>query len=165
MIEIDPKTLIAQAVNFGILMYLLSRFLFKPIGNFLDNRSQTIKDSLAEIESDREEIVRLREEYQERMTKLDKENYQRMQEAIQKGQEAAAQVVAKSEEKAEQILVETRAIIDREKADALQEVLAEVGNLAVAIASKIVQENYDAKVQKKLISGFISKIQKQDKMT
>ena len=152
MIEIDAKTLIAQMVNFGILLYLLKRFLFKPVGNMLDKRSQTIKGSLEEIEKDREEIAKLRDEYQERMTQLDKDNYRRMQEAIQKGQEAAAEKIALAEKKAGQIVKEAKVNIEREREEALKEVRNVVGDLAIEIASKVMGESYDTKAQTKLIT-------------
>ncbi len=161
MIEIQMKTLIAQMVNFSILIFFLNKFLFSKLGAFLDKRSHSIKNSLDEIEKDRADIARLREEYQERVTQLDKENYQKMQEAIQKGQEAASQLLAKADGEAKQMLDTAREEVVREKEKALREVRSEIGSLAIEIAGKIIGESYNGKLQKKLVAEFVDKLGKE----
>jgi F-type H+-transporting ATPase subunit b len=43
---LDIKLLIAQMINFGILLYLLSRFVYKPIMKILDERAKEIQEGI-----------------------------------------------------------------------------------------------------------------------
>ena len=44
---IDGRLLIAQIVNFGILLFVLNKVLYKPLIKLLDERKKNIKDALA----------------------------------------------------------------------------------------------------------------------
>jgi len=47
---IDLKILLAQLVNFGILIFLLSKFLYKPVLKMLDQRKKKIAESIKKAE-------------------------------------------------------------------------------------------------------------------
>jgi len=61
---IDWFTVIAQAANFLILVWLLKRFLYQPILNALNAREQRIAAELADADAKRAEARMEREEYQ-----------------------------------------------------------------------------------------------------
>ena len=50
MISINPYEIILQMINFGILYYLLKRFLAKPLSSMLKNRANTIQHNLENAE-------------------------------------------------------------------------------------------------------------------
>lgn len=43
---IDPKLFIGQIINFLILLFILTKFAYKPIVKLLDDRRQKIADGL-----------------------------------------------------------------------------------------------------------------------
>ena len=55
MLLIDWFTVIAQVINFFILVWLLKHFLYKPIINAIDAREKRIADELANAKSKEEE--------------------------------------------------------------------------------------------------------------
>jgi len=61
---IDWFTVIAQVVNFLILVWLLKRFLYKPILNAIDAREQRIAKELADAEAKQTEAQKERDEFQ-----------------------------------------------------------------------------------------------------
>jgi len=54
-LQIDWLTVAAQIVNFLVLIWLLQRFLYKPITNAMRRREERIEDRLAEAKEAREE--------------------------------------------------------------------------------------------------------------
>ena len=70
---IDWFTVTAQAINFLILVWLLKRFLFKPILHAIDEREKGIADPLAEAEAKQAEREKEREEFQHKTEAFDQD--------------------------------------------------------------------------------------------
>lgn len=68
---IDWFTVIAQAVNFLILVWLLKRFLYRPILNAIDAREKRIKAELADADTKKAEAELAREEFRRRNDEFD----------------------------------------------------------------------------------------------
>lgn len=68
---IDWFTVVAQAVNFLILVWLLKRFLYKPILNAIDVREKRIAAELADADARKAEAGLEREEYQRKNEEFD----------------------------------------------------------------------------------------------
>lgn len=67
-------TIIAQIINFGVLVFLLNRFLFKPVMRTIEKRKQDIKDIIEETQKKLEESDRLKEEYFNKLKEVEDEN-------------------------------------------------------------------------------------------
>jgi len=80
-------TVISQAINFLILLWLMKRFLYKPILTAIDKRETKIAETIAKTKIEKEKIDVLKIEVQKK--KSDFENNQN--ELLKKGQEEAKQ--------------------------------------------------------------------------
>jgi F-type H+-transporting ATPase subunit b len=80
-------TVISQAINFLILLWLMKRFLYKPILTAIDKRETKIAETIAKTKVEKEKIDVLKIEVQKK--KSDFENNQN--ELLKKGQEDAKQ--------------------------------------------------------------------------
>lgn len=67
-------TIIAQIINFGVLIFLLNRFLFKPVMRTMEERRQDIKDRIEETQKKLEESDKLKEEYFSKLREVEEEN-------------------------------------------------------------------------------------------
>jgi F-type H+-transporting ATPase subunit b len=63
-------TFALQAVNFLILVWLLKRFLFKPVGNLVAERKAEIVRAQAEAEAARQSAERARKEIEARQSQI-----------------------------------------------------------------------------------------------
>jgi len=68
---IDWFTVIAQAVNFLILVWLMKRFLYQPILKALDAREQRIATELADADTKKAEALAEREEFKRKNDEFD----------------------------------------------------------------------------------------------
>lgn len=80
--KIDWFTVIAQLLNFVILVWLLKRFLYKPILNAIDAREKKINAQLADAENKKLEAKLERNEFIQKNENFDAEKQQLMQNAI-----------------------------------------------------------------------------------
>ena len=67
-------TIIAQFINFGVLIFLLNKFLYKPVLKTMEKRREDIKNKIEETEKKLEESEKLKEEYFNKLQEVEKEN-------------------------------------------------------------------------------------------
>ena len=72
---IDWFTVGAQALNFIILVWLLKRYLYKPILNAVDTREKRIAAELADADAKRAEAEKAREEFQHNQSHLGSQSH------------------------------------------------------------------------------------------
>ena len=70
---IDWFTVGAQALNFIILVWLLKRFLYKPILNTVDAREKRIAAELADADAKKAEAQKERDDYQHKNEEFDQQ--------------------------------------------------------------------------------------------
>ena len=71
---IDWFTVIAQVVNFLVLVWLLKRFLYKPILRAVDEREKGIAAQLAQAEAQKAEVQKDRNDLQHKNEVFDQEH-------------------------------------------------------------------------------------------
>jgi F-type H+-transporting ATPase subunit b len=135
---LDWFTIGAQALNFLILVWLLKRFLYKPILNAIDAREKLIAKELADADAKKSEAQRERDEFQNKNEEFDQ-------------QRAALWTKATDEAKAERLRLLEAA---RQAADALstkrqESLLNDAHNLNQAI-SRLTQNEVFAITRKAL---------------
>jgi F-type H+-transporting ATPase subunit b len=126
---IDWFTIIAQVVNFLILVWLLKRFLYRPILNAIDAREKKIAKELADADAKKAEAQKERDEFQHKNEELDQ-------------QRAALLNKATEEAKAERqrLLDEARQAADALSAKRLEALKNDAHNLNQAISRRAQQE-------------------------
>lgn len=136
---INPVLLGAQIVNFLILLYLLRRFLYRPVLKLLESRKKTIEETLRNAEEARLHLEKAKEEERKILQRAQKlalkivEDAKKQKEAIQK--EANATATAQ----AEKILLEANEKIENIARDVEARLTAHVSTVAVTLLKKSLQ--------------------------
>jgi len=71
---IDWFTVIAQAFNFVILVWLMKRFLYKPILHAIDAREKRIAAELADADATKAEAQKKRDAFQQKNEEFDQQH-------------------------------------------------------------------------------------------
>lgn len=71
--QIDTTTFILQLVNFAVLVWLLHRFLYRPVLAAIDRRRAAIDQSMTEAKRAREEAERLHQQFEGRLADWERE--------------------------------------------------------------------------------------------
>ncbi len=59
--------LISQLINFGLLAFLLVRFLYRPVLDALHNRQMRIQESIENAEQVKQQVARAQQDYEARL--------------------------------------------------------------------------------------------------
>ena len=135
---IDLALLIWQGLAFGLLVYLLYRFAYKPVIGMLDQRAERIRESIAQAEQIKQELASAQQRGEESMqrARLD------AQEMLKNAQAASQRTIAAAQEEAqrqrEKMLEEARSQISSETERAKAELRREVGRLAILAATRVI---------------------------
>nr|WP_212775231.1 F0F1 ATP synthase subunit B [Polycladomyces abyssicola] len=147
-----------QLVAFLVLMGLLIRFALRPIMGVMEKRQAYIDEQIDTAEKNRAEAERLVAEQREALEKARKEARELLERAkVQKEREAEA-IIKEAQERAERMIQEATNEIAREKEKALAELRDQVGQLAVLLASKVMEKEIDAKQQSKLVDRYLQQV-------
>jgi F-type H+-transporting ATPase subunit b len=155
---IDWFTISAQALNFLILVWLLKRFLYRPILDALDAREKRVASQLAEAEAKEEEARQERDAFQEKNQAFAKERAGLLREATEEAQaerqrlleEARQAAMSLREQQEEAVREEERALYESISRRTRQEVFA--------IARKALADLAGTTLEERLVEVFIRRL-------
>lgn len=155
MIDINA-TLIAQIINFVILLAILAKFAWKPIMQALEDRQNKIAGDLANAEKEREAAENLRQEYQQQLAEARAQAQSIIDKATKLAEQTKDQIIEEARAENARLLkaAEEQIAIERERA--LAQMRSEVVALSMAAATKIIEQNLDTNTNAKLVADFIN---------
>ncbi len=162
MIDIN-MTLVAQVLNFLILVVILRLVAYKPVLKMLKAREEKIAKSIDAAEADEQKAKQLLEDYKKQLADARIQAQEIVDKANKRAQEEHDATIAETKREIEQLRKAAKEDIAREREIAVQQLRGEMVSLSMQAASKIVAVNMDDKANEKLVSDFINKLDK-DKM-
>ena len=158
LVGIVPWTFIAQICNLFIQVYLIKRFLFKPINEMLEKRKAMADAQIQEAIKAKDEANAIKTEYEQNM--LEARN--KANEILVTAQKTAAiqsEVMLKeASTQAAALKATAESDIAQEKRKAVNEIKDEIGGMAMEIAGKVIEREICEEDHKKLIDEFISNV-------
>ncbi|WP_088188722.1 F0F1 ATP synthase subunit B [Desulfosporosinus sp. FKA] len=151
-------TLVATIISFLLLVWLLKAKAWGPLMKVMEERRTHIESMLSQAESERLQAEQIKREYQEEMRKARQEAQEVIAKATKVSEQRAAEILAESHEEAEKIKKSALVDIERERDRAISEVKAQVADLSVLVAEKIIRQKLDLKGQGDLIEQFIQEV-------
>lgn len=151
-------TLVVQALSFLVLVYILRRYAWNPLMNMMEERRNLIESKIAQAEKERQQAEQIKREYQEEMRKARQEAQEVITKATKLSEERAAEILSGAHVEAEKIKKSALVDIERERDRAIAQVQAQVADLSVAVAEKIIRKNLDVKGQEDMIDQFIQEV-------
>ena len=150
-LTVDPYWVLVAIVQFGLLFYLLQRFLWGPVTKALDARAQRIREGLDNAEAAKRERTQMQAEVERLLNEARREASAIAERTTQAAEAAAAQI--RTQAKADGDRLRERAKTDAEQLhqQALSQLRAEVASMAVLAASRILGREVDAKTHQALI--------------
>ena len=153
---VDVWKLGFQVINFLILLFLLNRFLFKPVLARLDERSTKISKGLEDAETAARDRELARAEREAAVAEARKEAQEMIARATKIAEDSRQEIVAAARTEAEKVATRAREEIVAEKDRAMAELRSTVADLALAAAGKLVRREMDGATQRRLVEEFLS---------
>ena len=148
--------LIAQFVNFGILLLILWRFVLPPVQRMLDERSRRIQESLEAAERMKTQATET-----ERMLEQQREEGRRQaQQIIGQAQEIARRIEEEARTQAradaDALVARARTEIQLERDSAIADLRREFADITVSAAEKVINQSLDRQAHRRLIDDVLA---------
>ena len=158
LVTIVPWTFIAQICNLFIQVYLIKRFLFKPINQMLEKRRAMADAEIQEAVKAKEEALAMKNEYEHSIS----EAREKAGEIVASAQKTASlqseEILRDAARQANAMKAKAESDIAQEKRKAVNEIKNEIGDLAVEIAGKVIEREINEEDHTKLIDEFIANV-------
>lgn len=155
---IEPAAIVVEMVGFVLLLLLLKRFLWKPVTDYLEQRQQDIAQTYDKVEQTRQEMERLRSDYEQRLANIEAEARAQIQQAVKEAQQMREQILAEARQQAEKMIHDAEETIRYEREKALAEMRTQVVELTLLATSRILQESVDDARHRKMVQEFIDQV-------
>lgn len=158
LVGIVPWTFIAQICNLFIQVYLIKRFLFKPINEMLEKRRAMADAEIQDAVKAKNEANAIKTEYEQNMLEA-RNKANEILVTAQKTATLQSEVMLKeASTQAAALKAKAENDIAQEKRKAVNEIKDEIGGMAMEIAGKVIEREICEEDHKKLIDEFISNV-------
>lgn len=159
---IEPKLLLAQIINFSIIVFVLSKLLYKPILNMLEKRKKEIQAGLDLTEKLRQEEEKLKIKRDRTNDEARKEGQRLLEEAHQQAQQEGKEIIAAAHAQAEALLVKAKDEVKQIHDSLSGQIRQEAVEVAIAMTKKIFGGALGNAEQHRIIEQQLKKLAKTD---
>jgi F-type H+-transporting ATPase subunit b len=157
---IQPPVILLQIIGFGVLYFLLRRFLFGPVGDMLRSREMEVAAGLKAAEDARQEAERLQVDKDQIIAQARDEGRGLVQKSVKEAQAARERILAEAQQEKEVLLERGRSILEVERNQAVAQLRGEVSDLALRAAERAIRQATDDAAHRQAIDAFITSLEK-----
>lgn len=157
---IDGRILLAQFVNFSVLVFVLWRFAYKPVLGILEDRKLKVEKGLDDAEAASKSLQNTKEETKKLLISARQEASLIIEAAHKKADERQQEVVAKAEKEINIITEKEREKIRVEKEIIMSQLKNEVSGLVLAGLQQFLSENMTDQRDQEVITKIVNNLEK-----
>jgi F-type H+-transporting ATPase subunit b len=159
---INVVGLVAQIINFSLLMLLLYAVLYKPVIRVLDQRSERIRESMRQADEVKTLLERTKQDHAEAMARARSEAQAVIAQALAEGERVRRASIDDAKREADILLERAHAQIVRDTEEASRSLRAEVADLALTAAGRVVGRSFDEAAHFRLIDDVLRDLEQLD---
>ena len=143
---------------FGVTFLVLKKFAFPKIGEALDKRAATIRESLEAAEKQKEESDQMLADYRQRLTEAREQADEIVSKARKAAENTRSEASAEGQAKREELVDAARKDIEAEKSRALDDIRKEVANLTILATEQVTRKSLDDAAHKELVEDALREV-------
>lgn len=155
---LNGKLFLAQLINFGLLVLILWRLLYKPLVSFMETRTKRIADGLDNAKRYDEKLKELETEKQNVLAKADREAQKILAVADEEAKRISVAAKASAELTAVEAMARANREIEQQKKEMISDVRRQAADLVVLAAEKVIRERMDENKDRELIERALKEI-------
>jgi F-type H+-transporting ATPase subunit b len=159
MLDINIYLIVGQVVTFLVGLAILWRIAYKPIAGIFKQRADKISGDLDAAEKARQDVERLKSDYEAQMARLADETQKMMNKAVKDAQSIRDEIVNGANDQSQAIVARAAEQIEFEKEKAVRELRRQVLELSLLVAEKAVGETINKDLQRRLVDQFFSQVE------
>jgi len=156
LFQVNLFWVIVSALNFILFFIIIWSFAFKPVSAMLADRKSRIEQGLKDADQARKDRENAEAERVATIGEARREANDILARAQKVAQQTRDADIAATRDELERLRTKAAGEIEAEKTRAIQEVRAEVADLALLAASKVVGETMTDERQRRLVEEFIT---------
>lgn len=157
-IGVNFWTALFVLLNTLAVFFVARKFLFKPVHKLITDRQNEIDGMYADAGRAKADAQEMAAEYQRRLADAQATSERLVKEAVVRGQNREEEIVRQANAEASAILSKAAADARQEKKKAVNDAKDEITEMAMAIASKVVERELSAADQSALVERFIDEL-------
>ena len=155
---IDWFTVIAQVVNFLILVWLLKRFLYKPILNAIDVREKKVADELANADAKEAEAQKEKDEFRHKNEELDQQRAALLNKAKDEATAERQRLLEEARKDASDLRAKQQEAMRNDKQNLNKEISRRTQQEVFAIARKVLKDMAGTSLEEHTVDTFVQKL-------
>lgn len=156
---IPTKPLIYAAINFVLLILILSYFLRKPVKEFFATRAALIEKDIEDSQQLAREAKDKFEEYEQRLKNIVSETETLMESLKKDGELEKQRLIESAEQQAQSLKSTSESMMAQELKRAKEELKRESVELAAQMAEELLKKNINAGDQQRLVQDYLKKME------
>ena len=156
--DIHGTLVVSTLVLFLIFAFVLGKFAWGPLLEAIEGREKSVRDHVEGAHKANTEAQALLAQHKELMREAGQKREEMFARAQKEAEAIKNDLVAKARSESDQIVTRAKEQIEREKSQAILELRAQVADIAIEAAGKIVKSSLTPDAQKQLVNDYISSL-------
>jgi F-type H+-transporting ATPase subunit b len=155
----DYGLLFWMVLTFGIVLFILKKFAWKPILGSLKERETSIEEALELAQKTRDEMAKLQADNEKILAEARQQREELLKEARDIRQKMIDEAKDKARDEGDKMIATARQAIENEKSTAIEEMKKAIVSMSVQIAEKILKKQLDdPKQQQEYLDTYLKDV-------
>ena len=155
---IDWFTVVAQIINFLILVWLLKKFLYKPILNAIDDRERRIATQLADAEAKKAEAHKESDDFRHKNAAFDQERAALLKKATDDARTERQRLLDEARKDADALRAKRQEALRNEQRNLSQEIIRWTQKEVFAITRKTLTDLASTSLEERMVAVFVQRL-------
>ncbi|MBF0594653.1 MAG: F0F1 ATP synthase subunit B [Candidatus Omnitrophica bacterium] len=157
---INVQMVITQIVCFFLVLFLLKKFLWKPVFTVLEERRERVKAELAAVETAKADVQKLKNDYAQSLAKIDETAQLKFREIERQAEARSRELKDKARQDADHIIEDSRKEITFEITKAREALRRDVVGMVVTVTEKMILEKLTYEQDRQIIEKMLTEMDK-----
>ncbi len=163
-LNVEIPVLIAQLTSFVVLIFVLMKFLYRPIENILQQRADSIAGNLSAAEEERKKANEFRQQYEAQLASVAEEARIKLEQAVKDAELTRERMIAEVKNEIIEIQNKAQEQLKQERDKLRYEIRTEMAEIAVNAAKRALRGNMTQQLSSAIIDSVINEIGTTDKV-
>jgi len=163
--QIDWITVSAQIVNFLVLVWLLKRFLYRPVLDAMDRRERRVAERLEQAHARERQAAEAAEEHERRQRELARERDDILAAARREAEDEKKQLLEEARAQATEARRQWQRQAEREKEEFLGNLRLRAVESIQSIVRKTLRDLADSDLEERMVVAFMERMKTLDAQT
>lgn len=156
---INGYMLLAQIINFLLLLFILRKFLYAPLMKFMDKRKEIIEEGLANADKAKVELLKIHKIKEEKIIEAEREADKIIEKSKMKAESRGTEIIKEAAGKSEGIIYEAKKIAEEEKKAAAFSLKKDIVNLVALTSLHFAEKNITKEDNERIINKYLELLQ------